>query len=736
MLLLCEATMRARDVAIVVVCTVASIVAWLQEGSLSVIPGFHIHLYDSGAHRYIPRPIVTDLDGNGSPEVLLLRQPTELSVVQTSVIHGRTQMALRLDDSRTENLYGSCIGLATGFISFPDQHDASDFSASTSRKLQKMLMKQAQHVAVVTNDYKLSLYDANLTLMWTVSLVESSMSYMVPRTASVVVLPDRVFDHDRGVVIVGVKAMSHGAAPVTVFSAHDGATGARRWRHAYGSDVHTQSLDVLPDGIMSLDTWKLSEKELSEHSNNLPWTHFRDSVVATLPHSYTHPWDGRLTPLHLTHAKNRKKRAPRSDDDGKGKQHQRTVRTEDDATGTLGDRLARASRHQGKRRRRPLPNTLAVHGPEGVTILHLFTGRAVTSVSPLRRGSVYDDVNDDGRIDVLSAVVGPRQEFFGRHGIKEEWQCDARIATNVPGAEDTVFSAGICDTEGYFAGLSQLRRLAEGDGADVTTESQVGGHDPLSLIGSHNVADKNTLATTPLVLRQRRSKGHHMLEVEPVALFLVSGGHVTAVNAKRRRVEWRLDTEADFSGMLTGHGDAEVVGTANDDAFDKEDSDSAVHGLPHLVAYTFTARYHDPADVRSAYWARHRHDPVAIAVGARRIVMIDTVHGRTVATVDLPAAPVAPAIVADFNGDGINDLIVFTRKGYFGYVVQRHVSGSTTSLLMLITVACVGLLAVAKRWEEYSAGDADADHEFTFDAAPKGDRAEVLARRAAKRATD
>lgn len=51
--------------------------------------------------------------------------------------------------------------------------------------------------------------------------------------------------------------------------------------------------------------------------------------------------------------------------------------------------------------------------------------------------------------------------------------------------------------------------------------------------------------------------------------------------------------------------------------------------------------------------------------------MIVSEHGHVLAELELPAAPTQPLVVSDFNGDGLNDIIVVTNKGLYGYVQVR-----------------------------------------------------------------
>lgn len=64
--------------------------------------------------------------------------------------------------------------------------------------------------------------------------------------------------------------------------------------------------------------------------------------------------------------------------------------------------------------------------------------------------------------------------------------------------------------------------------------------------------------------------------------------------------------------------------------------------------------------------------PVALlAVGSDAAVAVSE-HGAELARVALPFAPLAAPVVADFNGDGLNDLLFVTSGGLFGYTQVQH----------------------------------------------------------------
>lgn len=98
----------------------------------------------------------------------------------------------------------------------------------------------------------------------------------------------------------------------------------------------------------------------------------------------------------------------------------------------------------------------------------------------------------------------------------------------------------------------------------------------------------------------------------------------------------------------------------------------------------------------------HTHAiPVAfLAVGAGEAVVVSE-HGHDLAQFTLAHPPVQPALIADFNGDGLNDIIVVTSGGVFGYA-QVHQYGSLSLGALLLTL----IIAMGVVWytQQYEAG--------------------------------
>ena len=78
-----------------------------------------------------------------------------------------------------------------------------------------------------------------------------------------------------------------------------------------------------------------------------------------------------------------------------------------------------------------------------------------------------------------------------------------------------------------------------------------------------------------------------------------------------------------------------------------------------------------------------------LALGERLAVLVST-GGKVLATARLPAAPVAPPVVGDFDGDGISDVLVPVVAGHAGLRLKP----SAGSLLLRILFGFLALAVV------------------------------------------
>lgn len=700
--------MRLRDVLIVLVALVATLFGWIQEGSLVINNSFFVAVTDSDAQVHqMPPPVITDLNGDGSPETLLLVTRDHLAVYPTGALRRSYDNSfVPLSHTFVAALGSPAIGIATGHLTYPDN---KSFVTSGPKR-------RRQHVAVVTDDYRLTLFNYRLEEVWSVALLTVSEASMIPYHASIQLLPERIYEQDLGCVIVSVVVGGPNATERMAFFGINGASGEIRWKRTIDTfdalDKAVASRQLHPERI---DRLIFSESDLFEHNNELDWHHFRESVVAAMPHSYSHPWDDQIHPHHFFKVKGRKKHdrkeavlsgkavggAP-AGAAGASKYKSRHVSEQGNDVGELGEHLHMlrkgiddaVSGKGGKphERRRLHPNVIVHHSRVGIQVLHLYTGKPVTRLMPLKRHVTYHDVDDDFSIDEVGVDIGARQTHHHRHGMDEEIVCNGVVWSGIPYSEHPTFNVTICDSEGLMSSMSLLTHFIRGDGAEDEPRA-----DPLSLIGSRNVGHKYTRAVTPLVVQQHSAKGVNMWRVRRRAVFMIDSGLVTCVSPVSKQVIWRAQTDAGFENKKEAE---EVSGGLHS----QEEADNRVRRFPHLSHYSFHAA---DAPVRSAKTMHYGSDPYVIAVGTRVMAAVNARNGHIIRSAKLYSPPIAPLVVADFNGDGTNDIVVTSENGYYGFIVTHQNGGSTTSILMAMTIALLALLYGAQR----AMRDHDEDEE-------------------------
>jgi hypothetical protein len=97
--------------------------------------------------------------------------------------------------------------------------------------------------------------------------------------------------------------------------------------------------------------------------------------------------------------------------------------------------------------------------------------------------------------------------------------------------------------------------------------------------------------------------------------------------------------------------------------------------------------------------------PTAVlAIGYDSGVVISE-HGNELAGFHVAFPPVAPAIVADFDGDSLNDVIIVTRGGVFGYAQVQHLGGLSFGALLLTLIVAMAIVWYS---QQYDSGGAAA----------------------------
>lgn len=808
--------MRIRDALIVIVGIIAVIFGWLHEGAVTFRPAFVIPMdINRDYSNYNPvRPIITDLDGDGNPEMVATDGKNDfIGIFPTSAAKRNTEHSyLKLVPQKTRSFPGAAIAMAAGFIdpyvahtkterakirSAADEKEENDAVRRARQQAAKEAFERGektafmfggkkedatppegknrkQFIAVLTEYYSLRLLDHNLQELWNVDVYPTYKAYITPHSGSILIRPERIYEGDRGCVVVSVPVGGPNGTEVTLYSAYDGLTGSLRWSrvvndYAVGFDIdgkRVKTVDtplnqpkdnnatVEPDVTQLTAEAKedregliLDTNDLSEyHKGEVPWEHFRESMIATLPHQFTHQWDYKMLPAAFY--RNKAKRKHGIDKKGNSKEarigynKEKRVGLDDDDVGELGQILGGA---QGKNNRRhvagdtsdkmkdsnrrklehlkseqkrlsELANVIITHSKDGVHAMHLYTGQVLSRLEPLKaKNSIYHDIDDDYNVDEITNYIGTRQSVYTRiikshdkrmpnivrHGIEQEVLCKGMIFSGVPSAHDALYNATICDTPGLFSSMHMLEHFIRGDGAEETPSQ-----DALTLIGSRNVAKDQMIAVPPCVVQRHLPKGNGLYMVRRYAIFLVDTGLVTALDPVSKRVVWRTQTESAFED-LRGHADFfESESNAGLSSLDEKSSRSAIH--PHLTPYVL---HSNPLPVlRTMRRAVKEKHPYVLAVGSKGLSLLNTMSGRISSTVELPHPPHGPTIIADFNGDGVNDIVVLTKNAIYGLTAHSHTGGAIIPMLMITLVALIGLLFLVR---EVSVSPTDGETNTT-----------------------
>mmetsp|Transcript_20779 Transcript_20779/g.36996 ORF Transcript_20779/g.36996 Transcript_20779/m.36996 type:complete len:767 (+) Transcript_20779:56-2356(+) len=99
-----------------------------------------------------------------------------------------------------------------------------------------------------------------------------------------------------------------------------------------------------------------------------------------------------------------------------------------------------------------------------------------------------------------------------------------------------------------------------------------------------------------------------------------------------------------------------------------------------------------PSTSRLFTLANEPNSPENILVVGETVLTVLSPGGSVRATADIPAVPIARPIFGDFSGDGYTDIIIWTSDGLHGYVLRRR---RATQLFVLLIGAAVVALGVA-----------------------------------------
>lgn len=103
---------------------------------------------------------------------------------------------------------------------------------------------------------------------------------------------------------------------------------------------------------------------------------------------------------------------------------------------------------------------------------------------------------------------------------------------------------------------------------------------------------------------------------------------------------------------------------------------------------------------------------VVLAVGEVEGVILSP-KGSHVTTFPLPAPPSAPVLYADFSGDTLNDLIITTSDGIYGFVQTRQPGAILFSTLVGVLLLVMGVIFITQHLGSSKRNSRSAERQST-----------------------
>ncbi|EIE27009.1 hypothetical protein COCSUDRAFT_83568 [Coccomyxa subellipsoidea C-169] len=674
--------MYKRDFAVLILSAFAIYFTIQHEGAFSYRRAWYT-LHDQAlleSTDVLPPPVAADLNGDGRVEVITATHDAKLQVYTPYPPSGKSlwegfakaallaEVSLAPDGPNEALSMHRAVALAAGYL---------------DPKRDELVL------VVVTANWDVICFDHNLRLQWTARVKEDVPhgAHMAIKEVAIHISNHTARVGDRGIVVIGGSVdlgdLAHqgdegesdlidtrpclgmggkhqGVDISRHFSyyAFDGGFGALRWKHEanFHRDTEKLSQQLLPALDFRMDAAALEAR----HFGEVACRDFRESVLAVLPHRWARRSDTRLQLAHFVHHRphggDRKRRlADRGDPSGGPPKPRRPGRQADRAgvhhsnpvakalgkvcpvaeRAVLGGGTGGAAGAAQHSVHGVAPNVLVAHLEEGIEAVHLYSGRTLCKLH-LPSPGLHADLNGDGVLDHVQVAGGHGSPDGGSPGHRHTPGCWAVAKSGIPPREP-LFNATICRFPGQWGAESSARAFSFGtDGGVVPLE----------------VAPPAFLPVPgPRGLYQQ---GHGL------AAFLNSRGEVTAYNAHGERL-WQHAMGLAWSNRRPGG-----LGGGN----------AARRVAPTLEALPLRAGAIPAAILASGSWS----------------AVVLSEHGNRLETLQFPALPALPLQILDFNGDGLNDIVLVSHDGLYGWAQVRHPGGVPFAVLIACLIVAMAVV--------------------------------------------
>ena len=696
--------MKRSDYVILILLTVVASYLFNMRDRVSLHPAFFQPIQtDLYSNAFYPqawergsRPLVTDLESDGENEVILSFPNGDIVVAKFALVTPEADYPL----PRLEKIFEFS-------LSSPDGTRRHALSVETGFLEPYMGMGQVrrQVIAVLSNDSNVFLFSSDLKLLWSrvvggVSLMGEEQLYL--RESSLLVLSHPLREGDLGTIIVGGALGARGGSmagsggrreeSLYHFSlfALEGRTGDTRWSHEPG-DFEVRRESPFPN----FRHFKFDAQWSSKHSGEQDWGEYKSAFRRALPYSWSSPHDSRLRVDRVG--------PPRAREASRGEDFKYRTLLDLDQEYVAGLLFGGLGPHSPSERVTS-PDAIFVYSEKQVQLVDLSTGRPLSGLELMPGPVSIGDISGDGEIEEIhvelhAGEVGEKK----RAEEAEKWVtvqseldvCRGQVHTLTSSARQFAWEGELCshphgidNLASAFAShvtislmdvvqlLGYETRVREQErsikqlklqlwGGRDTNIHELEGLPPVLVPSTHYSHSPLRLHFTKTMSSSFQVGGATSYDV----IFILSNGRITSFGPEGH-LNWQTYITADWSEAVSFR-----LGHANIPPYGEQGLQA--HGfVPHAAPLSLLS------------YGKQTH---LLLAGLTDLSLVSLEDGVVENESDLPCSPVAPSVVADFDSNGVNDVIVICRNNYIGFRLN-HTSGKSYTTLLTFLIS--GLVVV------------------------------------------
>lgn len=375
------------------------------------------------------------------------------------------------------------------------------------------------------------------------------------------------------------------------------------------------------------------------------WKAYTSALLGELPHSWSSPADTRLS---VSHFQRQPQGQMAAENERRRKRESRKRRRRGGILSSLVEVPFTAKLPHDELEHLQHPNVVIAHTESGVMVSSLASGHLLFSVPmPAAPPSLWADIDGDGVVEHVHVVDKP---IGNPSQIGSLPACSVLVSRGIPPA-GVAFNASLCHSGGAHvpAPLSASSAPARRRSASrAKNPSSVSAADPILLPGLPQDASSEPM---------------------PALVFAVNTGVVTQYSGDGKLI-WQTRSGPAWSQQGQGYISILPLG-GRSETFDESRS--------------FSQRF-----LKSAF-----AESTSILVMGEEEMQVYSTGGGLEGSAKLLQAPRGHPVIADFDGDGWDDVVVFGPQSITGYRVQIQLGGLLLLWLVLIMMGAIVVMHVA-----------------------------------------